>query len=61
MNARGAMELVLGVVGYTQGLISRELFSIIVLIAVTTSIMTPPLMRLCLEKLPPTPEELARG
>jgi Kef-type K+ transport system membrane component KefB len=61
MNARGAMELVLGVVGYTQGLISRELFSIIVLIAVTTSIMTPPLLRLCLQRLPPTPEELARG
>jgi Kef-type K+ transport system membrane component KefB len=61
MNARGAMELVLGVVGYTQGLISRELFSIIVLIAVTTSIMTPPLMRLCLQRLPPTPEELARS
>lgn len=61
MNARGAMELVLGVVGYTQGIISQELFSIIVLIAVTTSIMTPPLMRLCLERLPVTPEELARG
>jgi len=61
MNARGAMELVLGVVGYTQGLISSELFSIIVLIAVTTSIMTPPLMRLCLARLPATPEELARG
>lgn len=60
MNARGAMELVLAVVGFTQGLISRELFSIVVLLAMTTSLMTPPLMRWCLQGLPPSPEELAR-
>lgn len=60
MNARGAMELVLAVVGFSQGLISRELFSIIVLLAMTTSLMTPPLMRWCLRGLPVTPEEEAR-
>lgn len=60
MNARGAMELVLAVVGFSQGLISRELFSIIVLLAMTTSLMTPPLMRLCLARLPVTEEEKAR-
>jgi Kef-type K+ transport system membrane component KefB len=60
MNARGAMELVLAVVGFSQGLISRELFSIIVLLAMTTSLMTPPLMRLCLRGLPFSPEETAR-
>jgi Kef-type K+ transport system membrane component KefB len=61
MNARGAMELVLGVVGYTQGLISRELFSIIVLLAMVTSIMTPPLMRQCLRRLPMSAEEELRA
>ncbi len=60
MNARGAMELVLAVVGYSQGLISRELFSIIVLLAITTSLMTPPLMRVCLRRLPLTAEEKER-
>lgn len=60
MNARGAMELVLAVVGFSQGLISRELFSVIVLLAMTTSVMTPPLMRLCLARLPLTTEEQER-
>ncbi len=60
MNARGAMELVLAVVGFSQGLISRELFSIVVLLAMTTSLMTPPLMRVCLARLPVTEEEQAR-
>ncbi len=60
MNARGAMELVLAVVGFSQGLISRELFSIIVLLAMATSLMTPPLLRLCLARLPVTDEEQSR-
>jgi Kef-type K+ transport system membrane component KefB/nucleotide-binding universal stress UspA family protein len=42
LNARGAMEIVVATIGLTTGIISHNMFSIIVLMAITTTLMAPP-------------------
>jgi mannitol/fructose-specific phosphotransferase system IIA component (Ntr-type) len=44
MNSRGAMEIILGVLGLQFGLINQELFVAIVIMALVTSISSGPLM-----------------
>jgi Kef-type K+ transport system membrane component KefB len=46
MNARGMMELVLLNIGYERGVITQTLFTILVLMAVVTTLMTVPLFQL---------------
>jgi Kef-type K+ transport system membrane component KefB len=41
MNGRGAVELVLAGVGLEYGVITHELFSIVVVMAFITTILTP--------------------
>jgi Kef-type K+ transport system membrane component KefB len=60
MNTRGAMELVLAIAGYSTGIISSSMFSIIVVVAVVTSVMTPPLLRLVAHFIPLTEQEVER-
>lgn len=43
MNARGLMELIIINIGLQRGLISEELFAILVVMAVVTTLMTSPL------------------
>lgn len=45
LNARGVLELVAATVGLDLGILSVELYSVVVLVAVGTSVMTPPLLR----------------
>jgi|DewCreStandDraft_5_1066085.scaffolds.fasta_scaffold18516_2 Kef-type K+ transport system membrane component KefB len=45
MNARGAMELVVAMVGLSLGILNEISYSIIVLIALFTTLMTPPLLK----------------
>jgi Kef-type K+ transport system membrane component KefB/mannitol/fructose-specific phosphotransferase system IIA component (Ntr-type) len=56
MNARGAMEIVLGLLALEAGLISRELFVALVVMALVTSAMSGPLIRAVLRQ--PAPERL---
>ena len=60
MNARGAMELVVALIGLSLGLLTAEMYSTIVLVAVVTSFMTPLLLRLVMPMLPLTEEERHR-
>jgi Kef-type K+ transport system membrane component KefB len=46
MNTRGLMELVVLNVGYELGILSPEIFVIMVLMALTTTFTTGPLLRL---------------
>lgn len=46
MNARGLMELILLNIGLQQGLISQTLFTILVLMAIVTTLMATPLFEL---------------
>jgi Kef-type K+ transport system membrane component KefB len=45
LNGRGIMELVIASIALERNLISPELFSVLVLMGLVTTLMTPPLMR----------------
>ena len=47
LNARGAMELVIAAIGLSIGILTLPMYSIIVLIAVLTSLMAGPMLRFC--------------
>jgi Kef-type K+ transport system membrane component KefB len=51
LNARGAMELVIATIGLSLGIITPEMYAILVLIALVTSLMAPPLLTFCLERV----------
>jgi nucleotide-binding universal stress UspA family protein len=59
-NARGAMGLIVAILGFSLGLLTVDMFSIIVMMAVLTTAMTPPLLRWSLGHVVPSPEEKAR-
>ena len=48
MNARGAMEIIVATIGYSRGILTSEMYSIILMVAVATSLMAPPLLRFTL-------------
>lgn len=60
MNARGAMELIVALIGLSLGLLTAEMYSTIVLVAVVTSFLAPLLLRAVISKLPLTDEERRR-
>ncbi|CAM3332737.1 cation:proton antiporter [Rhodothermus bifroesti] len=60
MNARGAMEIIVATIGLQLGILSQEMFSIIVLMAMVTSLMAPPILRWTLSRITPEPQELER-
>jgi Kef-type K+ transport system membrane component KefB len=46
MNARGLMELIILNIGYERGIITQTLFSIMVLMAIATTLMATPIFEL---------------
>jgi hypothetical protein len=50
MNARGAMEIILGLIALESGLIGERLFVSLVIMALLTSIASGPLMKWMLRK-----------
>lgn len=60
LNARGAMEIIIATIGLSLGILSQEMFSIIVVMAITTSLLTPFALRWVLQHVPPSPEESKR-
>ena len=54
LNARGAMEIILGSLAYEAGLINHAVFVALIVMALVTSISSAPLMRLFLEKNKPS-------
>jgi Kef-type K+ transport system membrane component KefB len=52
LNARGAMEIVVAALGLAMGVLTPTIYAIVVLVAVVTSVMTPPLLRRALSTLP---------
>jgi len=61
MNARGAMELIVALIGLSLGLLTLEMYSTIVLVAVVTSFMAPLLLRWAMPRLPITEAERLRA
>lgn len=60
MNARGAMELIVALIGLSLGLLTQEMYSTIVLVAVVTSFMAPILLRWALPRIPMGEDERQR-
>ena len=60
MNARGVIEVVVAMVGLRLGVLSTAVYTIIVLVAVVTSLMAPPLLRLAMRRVDLTAEEELR-
>jgi Kef-type K+ transport system membrane component KefB len=50
MNARGMMELIVIKVGLDIGVISQQLFTMLMVMAIVTTVMTGPLLTLFSEK-----------
>ena len=60
MNARGVIEVIVAMVGLRLGILNTATYTIVVLVAVVTSVMAPPLLRVAMRRVPVTPEEEAR-
>ncbi len=60
LNARGALEIVIATLGLSLGVLNQESYGVIVIMAVVTSVMAPPLLRLVLRGWTGTPAEQAR-
>jgi nucleotide-binding universal stress UspA family protein len=60
MNARGAMELVVATIGLSLGILNQEMYSIVVMVAITTSFMAPLLLRITMRMVHVTDEEAER-
>ncbi|MBM4254375.1 MAG: hypothetical protein FJ147_00595 [Deltaproteobacteria bacterium] len=60
MNARGGMELIVALIGLTAGILGPEVYSSLVLMAMVTSFMAPPLLQWALQHIPLSSEEQER-
>jgi len=60
LNARGAVEIVVATVGLSLGVLNPSSYALVVLLAVTTSMMAPPLLRAVLRGWSGSEEEQAR-
>ena len=60
LNARGAVEIVVATVGLSLGVLNPASYALVVLLAVVTSMMAPPLLRLVLRGWHGSMEEQAR-
>lgn len=60
LNARGAMEIIVAMIGLGLGVLTVEMYSIIVMIAIVTSLMAPPLLSETIPRLGMSEEERNR-
>jgi K+:H+ antiporter len=60
MNARGSTEVIVATIGLTMGVLSQNLFTLIVTMAVITTLSMPPMLRWSLRRLPMSRKERQR-
>ena len=60
LNARGVVQIVVASVGLRAGVLNTASYTVVVLVAITTSAMAPPLLRLALGRIDTTPAEEER-
>jgi Kef-type K+ transport system membrane component KefB/nucleotide-binding universal stress UspA family protein len=60
MNARGSTEVIVAMIGLSIGALSQNLFTMIVTMAVITTMVMPPTLRWALSRLPMRKEEKQR-
>ncbi len=60
MNARGSTEVIIATIGLSMGALNKDLFSMIVTMAVLTTMAMPPSLRWALSRIPMRKEEKQR-
>jgi nucleotide-binding universal stress UspA family protein len=60
MNARGSTEVIVATLGLSMGVLSEALFTMIVAMAVVTTMAMPPMLRWALSRVPLRPDEKER-
>jgi Kef-type K+ transport system membrane component KefB/nucleotide-binding universal stress UspA family protein len=60
MNARGSTEVIVATIGLSMGVLSQNLFTMIVAMALITTLAMPPTLRWALDRLPMRREEKQR-
>ena len=60
MNSRGVIEVVIAIVGLRLGVLGLEMYTIVVLVAIATSLMAPPVLRATMSRGEHTAEERLR-
>ncbi len=60
LNARGALEIVIATVGLSLGVLNERSYTVVVLMAMATSMLAPPLLRAVLKNFDGTASERAR-
>jgi Kef-type K+ transport system membrane component KefB/nucleotide-binding universal stress UspA family protein len=60
MNARGSTEVIIATIGLSMGVLSQNMFTMIVTMAVVTTMAMPPMLRAALANVPLGKEEKAR-
>jgi Kef-type K+ transport system membrane component KefB/nucleotide-binding universal stress UspA family protein len=60
MNARGSTEVIVASIGLSMGALGQDLYTMIVAMAVVTTMAMPPMLRWALAGLPFAPEEESR-
>ena len=60
LNARGALEIVIATVGLSLGVLNDASYTIVVIMAIATSVMAPPLLRAITKDWPGSVEEQQR-
>lgn len=60
MNARGSTEVIIATIGLSIGVLSQNLFTMIVTMAIVTTMAMPPMLRAALARLPMDEEERER-
>jgi Kef-type K+ transport system membrane component KefB len=57
MNSRGVVEVIIAMAGLRLGVLSTAAYTVVVLVAVVTSVMAPPLLRMTMRRVDRTEEE----
>ena len=60
MNARGTTEVIVATIGLSIGILNNDFFTLIVIMAVSTTMIMPPLLRWALARIPLTESEKER-
>jgi Kef-type K+ transport system membrane component KefB len=60
LNSRGVVEVVIALVGLRLGILATSTYTVVVLTAMVTSMMAPPLLRLAAGRIAPAPGEFDR-
>jgi Kef-type K+ transport system membrane component KefB/nucleotide-binding universal stress UspA family protein len=60
MNARGSTEVIVATIGLSMGVLSQNLFTMVVTMAVLTTLAMPPMLRWSLARIPMRREEKER-